>query len=206
LIDYFVIVEGPSQSSRSTLDSARLTKTKEELFVKLEKDYADVKVDIEEQASIVHDIGDSRAERVLWLYNVTGFPYHLTVLKDEEIWGSYKLPPKREFDTGGEEAKDPNLVRILVAAKAVLRDIYRLYSDTSPDRKITQQRANILNKFYTRASGTVDGFRYFKNALSLVTYFTTIKRLLVYYYRVVYCEGGYFTRTKPDQILPRDVI
>jgi hypothetical protein len=22
----------------------------------------------------------------------------------------------------------------------------------------------------------------------------------------VYCEGGYFTRTKPDQVLPRDVI
>jgi hypothetical protein len=65
LIDYFVIVEGPSQSSRSTLDSARLTKTKEELFVKLEKDYADVKVDIEEQASIVYNIGDLRAERVL---------------------------------------------------------------------------------------------------------------------------------------------
>jgi hypothetical protein len=60
----------------------------------------------------------------------------LTVLKDEEIWGSYKLPLKREFNTGGKEAKDPNLVRILVAAKAVLRDIYRLYSNTSPDRKM----------------------------------------------------------------------
>lgn len=206
LIDYFVIVEGPSQSSRSKLDSARLTKTEEELFVKLEKDYADVKVDIEEQASIVHDIGDSRAERVPWLHDVTGFPYHLTVLKDEEIWGSYKLPPKREFDAGGEEAEDPNLVRILVAAEAVLRDAYRLCSDTSPDRKMTQQRANILNEFYAGASGTADGFRYFKNASSLVTYFTTMKRLLVYYYRIVYCEGGHFTRTKPDQILPRDVI
>jgi superfamily II DNA helicase RecQ len=183
-----------------------LTKTEEELFVKLEKDYADVKVDIEEQASIVHDIGDSRAERVPWLHDVTGFPYHLTVLKDEEIWGSYKLPPKREFDAGGEEAEDPNLVRILVAAEAVLRDAYRLCSDTSPDRKMTQQRANILNEFYAGASGTADGFRYFKNASSLVTYFTTMKRLLVYYYRIVYCEGGHFTRTKPDQILPRDVI
>ena len=71
---------------------------------------------------------------------------------------------------------------------------------------MTQQRANILNEFYAGASGTADGFRYFKNASSLVTYFTTMKRLLVYYYRVVYCEGGYFTRTKPDQILPRDGI
>ncbi|KFY31542.1 hypothetical protein V493_01014 [Pseudogymnoascus sp. VKM F-4281 (FW-2241)] len=30
--------------------------------------------------------------------------------------------------------------------------------------------------------------------------------LLVYYYRVVHCEGGHFTRAKPDQVLPRDII
>jgi hypothetical protein len=71
---------------------------------------------------------------------------------------------------------------------------------------MTQQRANILNEFYARASGKADGFRYFKNTLTLVTYFTTIKQLLAYYYRVVYCEGGHFTRAKPDQMLPRDVI
>jgi hypothetical protein len=29
---------------------------------------------------------------------------------------------------------------------------------------------------------------------------------LVYHYRVVYCKGGHFTRAKPDQVLPRDVI
>jgi hypothetical protein len=28
----------------------------------------------------------------------------------------------------------------------------------------------------------------------------------VYYYRVVYNEDGHFTRAKPDQVLPRDVI
>ena len=205
-IDYFVVIEVPSQSSRSKLDSARLTKTEEELFVKLEKDYDDVKVDIEEQANIVHDIGDSRSERVPWLHDLTGFPYHLTTLKDEEIWSSYKLPPKKELDAGSENAEDPNLVRILVAAEAVLRDAYRLCSDTSPDRKMTQQRANILNEFYTGASGKADGFRYYKNASTLVTYFTTMKQLLVYYYRVVYCKGSHFTRAKPDQVLPRDVI
>ena len=65
LIDYFIIVESPSQSSRSKLDSTRLAETEEELFIKLEKDYSDVKVDIKEQASIVHNIRDSRSERVL---------------------------------------------------------------------------------------------------------------------------------------------
>ena len=48
LIDYFVVVEGPSQSSRSKLDSARLTRLEEELFIKPEKDYEDVNGDIEE--------------------------------------------------------------------------------------------------------------------------------------------------------------
>jgi len=42
-------------------------------------------------------------------------------LKDEEIKSSYKLPPKKELDV---DAKDADLVRILAAAKAVLRDAY----------------------------------------------------------------------------------
>jgi hypothetical protein len=71
---------------------------------------------------------------------------------------------------------------------------------------MTQQRANILSEFYAGASGKADGFRYFKNASTLVTYFTTMKQLLAYYYRVVYCEDGHFPRTQPDQKLPRDVI
>jgi hypothetical protein len=137
---------------------------------------------------------------------VTGFLFHLITLKDEEIWSSYKLLLKKELNTGSEDAKDPNLVRILVVAEAVLRDAYRLYSNTSPDQKMTQQQANILNEFYIRASGKVDGFRYFKNASTLVTYFTTMKQLLVYYYRVVYNKDGHFTRVKPDQVLPKDII
>jgi hypothetical protein len=192
--------------STQASDSILLTRPEKDLFEKLEKDYRDMKYDLEEQATTVQDIGDSRSERVPWLHDVIRSPPHLTSLKDEEIWSSYKLPPKKELDAGGENAEDPDLVRILVAAEAVLRDAYRLCSDTSPDRKMTQQRANILNEFYAGASGKADGFRYFKNASTLVTYFTTMKQLLVYYYRVVYCEGGHFARAKPDQVLPRDVI
>lgn len=71
---------------------------------------------------------------------------------------------------------------------------------------MTQQRANILNEFYAGASGRADGFRYYKNPSTLVKYFTTFKQLLVYYYRVVYRESQHFTREKPDQILPSEVI
>jgi hypothetical protein len=150
-------------------------------------------VDIKEQASIVYNIGDSRLERVLWLYNLTGFLYHMSNLKGEEIWSLYKLPPKKEPDSSSENTKDPDLVRILAVAEAMLRDAYRLYSDTSPERKMIQQRANILNEFYAGASSKADRFRYFKNASTLVTYFTTIKQLLVYYYRIVYCDDSHFT-------------
>lgn len=106
------------------------------MFEKLKKDYKDVKGDIEKQTSIVHDFGDSRSERVLWLERIA-FPDHMTTLKNEEIWSSYKLPPKKELNADSEDAEDPSLVRILVATETVLRDAYRLYSDTSPDRKMT---------------------------------------------------------------------
>jgi hypothetical protein len=33
-----------------------------------------------------------------------------------------------------------------------------------------------------------------------------MKQLLVYYYRVMYYKGGYFTWAKPDQVLPWDII
>jgi hypothetical protein len=31
------------------------------------------------------------------------------------------------------------------------------------------------------------------------------KQLLVYYYRVVYCEDGHFTRADPDQKVLKDI-
>jgi hypothetical protein len=62
-----------------------LKETEKILFEKLEQDYKDVKYNLEEQVTIVQDIRDSRSERVLWLYNMTGFLYHNTMLKDKEI-------------------------------------------------------------------------------------------------------------------------
>ena len=58
-------------------------------------------------------------------------------LKCKEIWSLYKLPPKKELDSSSKNAKDPDLVQILATAEAMLRDVYQLYSDTSPDQKMT---------------------------------------------------------------------
>jgi len=55
------------------------------MFEKLERDYKDMKCDLKEQVTIVQDIRDSRLERVPWLHDLTGFPYHIPTLKDEEI-------------------------------------------------------------------------------------------------------------------------
>ena len=108
LIIYFVILK--SVKTPKVTHPTVLTKPETELFVKLEKDYKDVKYDLDAQATIVQDIGDSRSERVPWLHDLTHFPSHLMTLKDEEIWNSYKLPPKKELDAGIENAEDSNLV------------------------------------------------------------------------------------------------
>jgi hypothetical protein len=110
-IDYFVVVDEENGGVKGTArGSMPVTEPKKELFEKLERDYKNVKCDLEEQATVVQGIGDSRLERVPWLHDVTGFLYHNTTLKDEEIWSSYKLPPKKELDGGCENTKDPNLV------------------------------------------------------------------------------------------------
>jgi hypothetical protein len=88
----------------------------------------------------------------------------------------------------------------------MLRDAYELCSDTSPARKMTQMRANILNEFYDGPRVKANGFLYFKNESTLSKYFKRAKELLAYYYNVVYREGGHFTRDRPDQRLPADMI
>jgi hypothetical protein len=40
---------------------------------------------LEKQASIIYNIRDLKLKRVPWLYDLTGFLYHLTTLKDKEI-------------------------------------------------------------------------------------------------------------------------
>lgn len=77
-------------------------------------------------------------------------------------------------------------MRLLNTAEGMLKDAYKLYYNRSPGRKITQQQARILNKFYSRATGKAQGFRLFKNALILASYFRKIEELLTYYYRVAY--------------------
>ncbi|KAH8645526.1 hypothetical protein BGZ60DRAFT_392747, partial [Tricladium varicosporioides] len=59
--------------------------SEKDLFMKLEKDYKDIKIDLEDQASIIYNIRDSRSDRTPWLYDLIGFLYYISILKDEEI-------------------------------------------------------------------------------------------------------------------------
>jgi hypothetical protein len=204
-IDYFA-VDGDQTAvlpSRTINTQGELTAAETECYRKLEEDYAGVKDDLMEQAGVVQGFGDSRSARIPWLDRLA-LPSHLEGLGDAEVKSSYTLPPRNREPGSGDA--DASLVAVLAAAEAVFRDAYELCSDSSPDRKMTQQRANILNEFYAGASGKAAGFRYRKNASTLVRYFTVGKQLLAYYYRVVYREDGHFCRTSPDQKLPRDVI
>ncbi|RAL58160.1 hypothetical protein DID88_002364 [Monilinia fructigena] len=176
LVDYFQVVASRVESHDESGDEVPLTQLERDSIDKIEQNVLDLKKDLFKEAGVVRDIKESRPERIPWLHDVTKFPFHLVNLQDEEIWASYKLPSKKELDGEHLEAEDPQL------------------------------RANILNEFYAGASGKADGFRYHKNASTLVKYFLIGKQLLVYYYRVVYSEDGFFTATQPDQKLPRDII
>lgn len=206
MIDYFVVVKRKGDEGRgSARAGAPLTEHEKELFSSLEEDYKGAVQQIQDQAGIVQGFGDSRSERVPWLER-TGFHYHLAGLQDKEIWSSYRLPLKHDFTTLAMDSTPDIPRRIISAAEEVLREAYTLCSDTSPTRKMTQQRANILNQFYSGAAGKASGFRSWKNESTLVNYFTTAKQLLLYYYRVVYCADGHFTQADPEQRLPRDII
>ena len=60
---------------------------------------------------------------------------YLARLKDKEIRSSYELLLKRGEEAGTIEAVEADLARIIIAAEAVFRDVYALYSDTSPNVK-----------------------------------------------------------------------
>ncbi|PNP74174.1 hypothetical protein FNYG_12487 [Fusarium nygamai] len=200
LIDYFVVGE------------------EGKLFEDLKADIIQASRDLEEKTNIVEGIDESRADRVPWLIH-TGFPTHLRGLRDTEILSSDALPrsidplddgicseddeddddhnddDENKGDGTGRAATD--LRRILAAAEGMLRDAYRLCSDKSPERKMTQQQAKRLSNFRGEdsrlSSIKSDKFRSFKNKSSLTSYFRIQKQLLAYYYRTVFHADGRFT-------------
>ncbi|KAH7186571.1 hypothetical protein BKA60DRAFT_474227, partial [Fusarium oxysporum] len=213
LIDYFV-VEDPSPPTTGGAppgpDPVTASTSQEEgkLFEDLKADTIQASRDLDKEAEIVQDVEALRADRVPWLIH-TGFPTHLRGLRDTEILSSYALPRSIDpLDDGICTATD--LRRILAAAEGMLRDAYRLCSDKSPERKMTQQRAKRLSNFRGEdsklSSIKADKFRSFKNESSLTSYFRIQKQLLAYYYRTVFRADGHFTRERDDQIVPRDTI
>jgi hypothetical protein len=205
-IDYFEVT-GPAaasdgQGSGSNSGSRPLTTTtatatatatattaQQALFASIEQDARTIQQDVDREAAVIQDLNASRTERVPWLEK-TGFPAYLAGLQDSQIKSAYKLPSK---DPAKATDNDRDLARILAAMQALLDQAYQLCNSTSPDCKMTQQRANILNEFYTGVSGKADGFRYRKDPSTLTDYFQVWQQLLAYYWRVVRTEEDYFT-------------
>jgi hypothetical protein len=149
-IEYFVVEEDPSLSttgaalagSGPAIESPSPEERK--LFEDLKADIIQASRDLDEEAEIVQDVEASRADRVPWLVH-TGFPTHLQGLRDAEIMSAYALPRSGDGDDdddgegeGSAGDTDIDLRRILAAAESTLRDAYKLCSDKSPDRKMTQ--------------------------------------------------------------------
>ena len=192
--------QGLSAAAEEGLPLAEREKT---YFEQIKDDYKKVKEEIAKEAGIVHGFEDSRSARVPWLER-TGFPFHLNGLLDEEIHDSYKVPSDRELES--DKFDDPVLAHIIAATRSLLREAYELCRDTLPDRKMTYQRARILNEFYVGATGKSDAFRYYKMESSLAQYFYTWVQLIVFYYRVVHATGGHFSRREPEHQVLTDVI
>ncbi|KAL7940363.1 hypothetical protein V8C42DRAFT_362771 [Trichoderma barbatum] len=216
-IDYFVVLAADDdEKGAAHIGGVSITDPEEDLFGRLEQDAKAAALDLDGKAGIFQVTDGSRWERIPWLSH-TGFPTHLQGLRDREIRSSYALPPKRVLDGhvsnagsggggGGDCDVDADLVRLLNAAEGMLRDAYKLCCDRPPARKMTQQRARILNEFYSGATGKAQGFRSFKNASTRASYFRKMKELLAYHYRVAYRADRHFTRESDDQVLPGDVI
>ena len=216
-IDYFRVVNSIEEndlnqpierSNELEINPIPLTDAERALFSRLEEDTRISQEDILDEATKVQYSKNLRSERIPWLER-TGFPSHLAGLRDTEIQSSYRLPSKQQ-DSNNEENQEieEDLARLLVGAESLLRDAYDLCDDYSPKRKITQQRAIILNQFYIGASGSSRGFLYKKDPSTLSEYFKIWKQLLAYYYRVVYSKSHQFIATNPEQEpeLPQAVI
>ncbi|KAH7189859.1 hypothetical protein DER44DRAFT_679738, partial [Fusarium oxysporum] len=189
------------------------------LFEELKADIIQASRDLDKEAEIVQDVEALRANRVPWLI-YTGFPTHLQGLRDAEIMSSHALPRRRDDDDDGDDNDreeeggagntDTDLRRILAAAESTLRDAYKLYSDKSPNYKITQQHTKRLINFCrddsSISSVKASKFCSFKNKLSLTSYFQIIKQLFAYYYQVVYRDDSYFIREDDYYIVPQDII
>ena len=178
--------------------TAEVPTAAERLFERLGSDVLNAAWSAKGGGDCVVEEFDSKMSRVPWLER-TGFPAHLAGLRDKEISSSYQLPRSDSED-------EADLRRISDAAEGVLRDAYELCNDKSPECRMTQQRAHILNEFYSGASGKADAYRSFKNPSTLVKYFSTFKKLLMYYFRVVGSLNGHFTRSRPEQRLPAEAI
>jgi hypothetical protein len=209
-IDYFRVIdsipENPlnqpiERSIGEEIDPLPLTDAEQALFSHLKQDTRIAQEDILDEATIVQYTKNIRSERIPWLER-TGFPSHLAGLRDTEIQRSYQLPSKQP-DPNNEEnqEEEEDLARLLVGAESLLREAYDLCDDYSPLRKMTQQRAIILNQFYIGASGSSRGFLYKKDPSTLSEYFKIWKQLLAYYYRIVYSKSYQFTATNPEQEL-----
>jgi hypothetical protein len=92
-----------------------------------------------------------------------------------------------DSDFGDDDHVNTDLSRILTAADGTLMDAYTSCSETSPDGKMTRQRALRLSNSRggedNMSSAKASKFREFKNGKLLKSYFRIAKQLLVYYYR-----------------------
>ncbi|KAG6090771.1 hypothetical protein E4U30_007991, partial [Claviceps sp. LM220 group G6] len=210
-IKYFVVTvqeanAGPGPSSSPSSSSAAVAVAHEHpgrqaadaaFLNRMIQGVHEVKRGRQRQAALVGTYDRNSTER--WLIHM-GFPKYLEGLLDAEIRSSFQLPKKGYVDQK-DEAETGDLLVILSTAESLFRDAYNLVSEKTGGQIISYAHMLALSNFAAgdRKQGKDIGFRFHKEAKSLVSYFQRMKELLVFFYRVAYREDGHFTvRAEPD--------
>ena len=195
-------MEGEGDGSNTTADDKikqDIDSEEKKFFQQQDEDVICAREDGKVAANIVQGSSSHRSAVVPWLQR-TGIEDCVEGLDKEEIHASLSLP--KDGDDGGEGAE---LTLILEAMDELLSEAYGWCFD-GPDCMLTWPRQLALSRFHTAEVGKARGFEPKKEPETVKTNRRYWKQFLAYYYRVVHCEDGHFTKPDPHQRTPSGSI
>ncbi|KAI7140984.1 hypothetical protein KC316_g16311, partial [Hortaea werneckii] len=164
------------------------------------EDIAQAEQDAVNDANRVRGFSDHRSTVVPWVRE-TGIVDHLHGLQKDEIRAATALPP-RENDSS-------YLPRITEAAESMLQEAHSWCFDGA-DCMLSWPCRVVLGRFQssqTESFGKIRPFDQYKEPKSITTYFSTAKRALAYFDRIVAREDYFFTAESGEDCLrPEDHV
>ncbi|KAI7206681.1 hypothetical protein KC365_g17003 [Hortaea werneckii] len=169
-------------------------------FQTQKQDIAQAEQDAVNDANRVRGFGDHRSTVVPRLRE-TGIVDYLQGLKKDEIRAATALPSR--------ENESSYLPRITEAAESMLQEAHS-WCFNGEDCMLTWPCRVVLGRFQssqTESFGKIRPFDQYKEPKTLTTYFSTAKRVLAYFDRIVAGEDYFFTpESDEDRLRPEDHV